>query len=131
MYSPLGLVIFVAVEGTCLFYKRSRSLYFKLYSFAAAYEMTNVISLACKQKRTRNWPRRTVPCDLRRASLPVPPLFSIMLFATLCSKKWYDMPHIRCGIHSLQWSTIPRIGRHSAVYNKSACALFFINYNNR
>ena len=30
---------------------------------------------------------------------------------------WYDMPHIGCGIHSRQWSTIPRIGRHSAVYN--------------
>ena len=32
VYSPLGLVIFVAVEGTCMFYKRSRSLYFKFYS---------------------------------------------------------------------------------------------------
>ena len=53
--------------------------------------------------------RRTVPCDLRRASLPVPPLFSIMFLDTLCSKKWYDVPHIGCGIHSLQWSTIQRL----------------------
>ena len=35
-------------------------------------------------------------------SLPVPPLFSIMFLDTLCTKKWYDMPHVGCGIHSLQ-----------------------------
>ena len=56
-------------------------------------------------------------CDLRRATLPVASLFSILFLDTLCSKKWYDMPHIGCGIHSLQWSTIPRIGRHSAGYS--------------
>ena len=47
----------------------------------------------------------------------VPPPFSILFLETLCSKKWYDMLHIGCGIHSLQWSTIPRIGRHSTGYS--------------
>ena len=47
----------------------------------------------------------------------LPSLLAILLLDTLCSKKWYDMPHIGCGIHLRQWSTIPRIGRHSAVYN--------------
>ena len=61
--------------------------------------------------------RRIVPCDLRRASLPVAAAISIMFLDTLCSKKWYDMPHIGCGIHSLEWATISRIGRHSAGYN--------------
>ena len=41
----------------------------------------------------------------------------ILFLDTFSSKKWYDMPHIGCGIHSLQWSTIPRIGRHSAGYS--------------
>ena len=100
---------------------------FQILFVAAAYEQTNAISRARKAAVNRNAlaidrrpparRRRTVPCDLRRASLPVPPLFSIMFLDTLCSKKWYDMPHIRCGIHSHQWSTIPRIGRHSAGYN--------------
>ena len=44
----------------------------------------------------------------------LPSLFSIMFLDTLYSKKWYDMPHIGCGIHSLHRSTISRIGRHSA-----------------
>ena len=35
-----------------------------------------------------------MPCDPRRASLPVPPLFAIMFLETLCSKKLYDMPHV-------------------------------------
>ena len=47
----------------------------------------------------------------------LPSLFSIMFLDTLYSKKWYDMPHIGCGIHSLQRSTICRIDRHSAGYN--------------
>ena len=34
--------------------------------------------------------------------------FAIMFLDTLCSKKWYS---------TIQWSTIPRIGRHSAGYN--------------
>ena len=57
-----------------------------------------------------------MPFDLRGASLPVAVAISIMFLDTLYSKKWYDMPHIGCDIHSLQ-STISRIGRRSAGYN--------------
>ena len=109
-----------------MFYKRSRTL-FQILFVAAAYEQTNVMSRVRKAAVHRNASaigrrpparrRQTVPCDLRRASLPVPPLFSIMFLDTLCSKKWYDVPHVGCGIHSLQWSTIHRFGRHSAGYN--------------
>ena len=52
-----------------------------------------------------------MPCDLRRASAGAAAI-SILFLDTLCSKKWYDMPHIGCGIHSIH-----RIGRHSAGYN--------------
>ena len=31
-------------------------------------------------------------------------------------KEVYDVPYIGCGIQSLQWSMIHRIGRHSAGY---------------
>ena len=99
---------------------------FQIIFVAAAYEQTNVISRARKVavnrtalaigRRHSARRQRTVPCDLRRACLPVLPLFAIIFLDTLCSK-WYDMPHIGCGIHSLQWSTIPLIGRHSAGYN--------------
>ena len=51
------------------------------------------------------------------AGLPVASLFAIMFLDTLYSKKWYNMPHIGCGIHLLQRSTISRIGRHPAGYN--------------
>ena len=47
----------------------------------------------------------------------LPSLLSVMFLDTLYSKKWYDMPHIGCGNHSLQRSTISRIDRHSAGYN--------------
>ena len=47
----------------------------------------------------------------------LPSLFSIMFSDTLYSKKWYDMPHIGCGIHSLQRFTISRIDRHPAGHN--------------
>ena len=100
---------------------------FQILFVAAAYEQTNVISLARKAAVHRNAlaidrrpparRRRTVPCVLRRASLPVPPLFPIMFIDTLYSKKWYDMLHIGCGIRSLCRSTISRIGRHPAGYN--------------
>ena len=98
---------------------------FQILFVAAAYEQTNVISRARKATVHRNAlaidrrpparRRRTVPCDLRRAESAG--AAAIMFLDTLCSKKWYDMPHIGCGINSLQWSTIPRIGRHSAGYN--------------
>ena len=107
----------------CMFYKRSRSNYIRCGCLR-----TDQCNIACPKaavnrnalaidRRPPARRRRTVPCDLRRASLPVPPLCPILFLDTLCSKKWYDMPHIGCGIHSLQWSTIPRIGRHSAGYS--------------
>ena len=116
VYSPFGLVIFVAVERTFVCFTKSHEHYFKFYSLRLLW--------------------RTVPCDrggeLCRVISAVrvcrlPSLLAMLLLDTLCSKKWYDMTHIGCGIHWRQWSTIPRIGRHSAVYNSSACALFFIN----
>ena len=74
---------------------------FQILFVVAAYEQTNVISRVRKDAVHRNAlaidrrpparRRRTVLCDLRHASLPVPPLFSIMFLDTLCSKKWYDM----------------------------------------
>ena len=45
--------------------------------------------------------QRIAPFDLRGASLPVSGAISIMFLETLCSKNWYDMLHIGCGIHSL------------------------------
>ena len=63
-----------------MFYSLLRTL-FQILFVAAAYEQTNVISRARKaavhiisQAIGRRAParrRRTVPCDLRRASLPV------------------------------------------------------------
>ena len=128
MYSPLGLVICVAVERTCMFYKSSRSLkLFQILFVAAAYEQTNAISRACEAAYINALAILAVATllggielllliyDVRVCRLPS--LLAILLLGTLCSKKWYDMPHTGCGIHSRQWSTIPRIGRHSAVYN--------------
>ena len=132
MYSPLGLVIFVAVERTFVCFTKSHE-HFISNSIRCGCLRTDQCNIACSKAAVhRNAlaiDRRppplsppppppppceaatNLPCDLRRASLLVPPL------DTLCSKKWYDMPHIGCGIHSLQWSTIPRIGRHSAGYS--------------
>ena len=84
---------------------------FQILFVAAAYAKTNVLSCACKAALNRN------ALATGRASLLVAALFTIMFLDTLCSKKWYDMPHIGCGIHALQRSTISRIGRHSAGYN--------------
>ena len=127
MYSPLGLVIFVAVERTSVCFTKGHD-HFISNSIHCGCLRTDQCNVACSKaavnrnalaidRRPPARRRRTVPCDLRRVSLPVPPLFSILFLDTLCSKKWYDMPHIGCGIHSLQWSTIPRIGRHSTGYS--------------
>ena len=114
MYSPLGLVIFVAVEGTFVCFTKGQDHLFQIQFVAAAYEQTNACLClrSCIQKCTGNIGRRhsarrhrIAPFDLRRASLPVAVAIS------------YTVQHIGCGIHSRQWSTIPRIGRHSAVYN--------------
>ena len=100
VYSPLGLVIFVAVERTFVCFTKSHEHFISnsircgcLRTDQMQYRMHWQLTAAPPARR-----RRSVPCDLRRASLPVPPLLG-------------------CGIHSLQWSTIPRIGRHSAGYN--------------
>ena len=77
---------------------------FQILFVAATYEKTNVISRAC----AGNWPSPlceaatncavwSPPCESADAAA-----ISIMFLDTLCSKKWYDMPHIGCGIHSLQ-----------------------------
>ena len=66
---------------------------FQILFVAAAYEQTNVIPRARKaavhinalaiDRRPPARRRRIVPCDLRRARLPVPPLFTIMFLDTL------------------------------------------------
>ena len=95
----------------CMFYKRSRSLISN--SIRCDCLRTDQCNIACPKaavnrnaleidRRPPARRRRTVPCDLRRASLPVPLYCFLMVW---------------CGIHSLQWSTIPRIGRHSAGYS--------------
>ena len=127
MYSPPGLVIFVAVEGTFVHFTKGHDHFISnsIRCDCLRQDQCNIACLrSCIQKCTGNIGRRhsarrqrIAPFDLRRASLPVPPLFSIMFLDTLYSKKWYDMPHTGCGIHSLQRSTISRIGRHSAGYN--------------
>ena len=127
VYSPLGVVIFVAVERTFVCFIKGHD-HFISNSIRCGCLRTDQCNIACPKaavnrnalaidRRPPPKRRRTVPCDLRRASLPVLPLFVILFLDTLCSKKWYDMPHIGCGIHSLQWSTIHRFGRHSAGYS--------------
>ena len=77
MYSPLGLVIFVAVERTCMFYKRSRSLYFKFYSLQLLtpipmqYRVPAKLHTGNIGRRHSARRQRIAPFDLRRASLPV------------------------------------------------------------
>ena len=89
---------------------------FQILFVAAAYAKTNVISRACEAAyRNALAILRLLIYAVRVCRLPS--LFSIMFLDTLYSKKWYDMPHIGCGIHSLQRSTISRIGRHLAGYN--------------
>ena len=87
MYSPLCLVIFVAVEGTFVCFTKGRDHFILNSIRCGCLQQTNVISCARKTAVHRNAlaidrrpparRRRTVPCDLRCASLPVPPLFAI------------------------------------------------------
>ena len=103
MYSPLGLVIFVAVERTCVCFTKSHEHFILNYirygcirtdqcNIACSKTAINRNALAIDRRPPPHAPprpppippppppparrRRTVPCDLRRASLPVPPLFS-------------------------------------------------------
>ena len=127
VYSPLGLVIFVAVERTFVCFTKGQDHLFQILFVAAAYEQTNAISRACEAAYRNALAILAVVTLLGGIELLLliyavrvcrsPSLLAIHLLDTLCSKKWYDMPHIGCGIHSLQWSTIPRIGRHSAGYS--------------
>ena len=122
MYSPPGLVIFEAVEWTCTF-KKGHDHFISNYIRCGCLrqDQCNIACLrSCVQKCTGNIGRRhsarrqrIAPFDLGRASLPVAVAIPIMFLETLCSK-WYDMPHTGSGIHSLQRSTISRIGRHPA-----------------
>ena len=100
---------------------------FQILFVAAAYAKTNAISRAC-EAACRNALAILAVATLRGGGelrlliyavriCRLPSLFAIMFLDTLYSKKWYDMPHIGCGIHLLQRSTISRIGRHSAGYN--------------
>ena len=90
MYSPLGLVIFVAVERTFVCFTKGHDHLFQILFIAAAYEQTNECNIACPKaavnrnalaidRRPPARRRRTVPCDLRRASLPVPPLYCFLI----------------------------------------------------
>ena len=100
---------------------------FQILFVAAAYAKTNAISRACEAAYRNALAILAVATllggnELRLLIYAVrvcrlPSLFSIMFLDNLCSKKWYNMPHIGCGIHSLQRSSISRIGRHSAGYN--------------
>ena len=100
---------------------------FQILFVAAAYAKTNAISRACEAAYRNALAILAVATLLGGNELllliyavrvcRLPSLLAIMLLDTLHSKKWYDMPHIGCGIHSLQRSTISRIGRHSAGYN--------------
>ena len=127
MYSPPGLVIFVAVEGTFVHFTKCHDHFISNYIRCGCYAKTNAISRACEAAYITALAILAVATlrvgdELRLLIYAVrvcrlPSLFSIMFLDTLYSKKWYDMPHIGRGIHSLQRSTISRIGRHSAGYN--------------
>ena len=120
MYSPLGLAIFVAVERTFVCFTKGQDHLFQILFVAAAYEQTNAISHACEAAYRNALAILAVVTLLGGIELLLliyavrvcrsPSLLAIHLLDTLSSKKW-------CGIHSLQWSTIPRIGRHSAGYS--------------
>ena len=112
---------------------------FQILFVAAVYAKTNAISRACKAAY-RNALAILAVATLRGGNelrlliyavrvCRLPSLFSIMFLDTLYSKKWYDMPHIGCGIHSLQSSTISRIGRHSAGYNIGMRVVLYLYYN--
>ena len=79
----------------CMFYKRSRSLISN--SIRCGCLRTDQCNIACSKaavninalaigRRPPARRRRTVPCDLRRASLPVPPLF-LYCFLILCVQR--------------------------------------------
>ena len=95
MYSPLGLVIFVAVEGTFVHFTEGHDHYFKFYSLRLLTAKTNVISRACEAAYRNALAILAVGNELRLLIYAVrvcrlPLLFAIMFLDTLYSKKWYD-----------------------------------------
>ena len=91
----LGLVIFVAVERTFVCFTKGHD-HFISNSIRCGCLRTDQCNIACPKAVNRNAlaidcrpparRRRTVPCDLRRASLPVPPLF-LYCFMILCVQR--------------------------------------------
>ena len=87
MYSPLGLVIFVGVEGTFeRFTKGHDNFHFKHY-------LLRLLMPKPTQYREPSNQRGDELCLVIYAVrvCRLPPLFSIMFLDTFCSKKWYDM----------------------------------------
>ena len=118
MYSPPGLVIFVAVEGTFVHFTKGHDHFISnsIHCGCLRQDQCNIACLrSCIQKCTGNIGgrhsarrQRIAPFDLRGASLPVPPLFSILFLDTVfkevvryaAHRVWYsfasevhDFPH--------------------------------------
>ena len=122
---------------TCTFYKRSQSLYFKFYSLRLLTPRPMQYRVPEKLHIEMHWQYWLSPLrggnELRLLIYAVrvcrlPSLFSIMFLDTLYSKKWYDRVirvFIRCSCPRFPALVDIRL------VTISACALFFINYNNR
>ena len=112
MHAPPGLVIFEAVEGTFVHFTKGHD-HFISNSIRCGCIRQDQCNIAACEVAYRNelaiiLAVATLPSgnELRRLIFAVrvcrlPSLFSIMFSDTLCVKKWYDMPRIGCGIHSL------------------------------
>ena len=104
MYFPLGLVIFVAVEGTFVCFTKGQDHLFQIQFVAAAYEQTNTCLClrSCIQKCTGNIGRRhsarrhrIAPFDLRRASLPVAVAISYtVVLRHAAHRVWYSFASV-------------------------------------
>ena len=114
VHSPLGLVIFVAVEGTFVCFTKGHD-HFISNSIRCGFLRQDQCNVACLEN-CMHWQLAVVTLrggnELRLLIYAVqvcrfPPLFSIMFLDPLCSKKWYDMLYIECGIHSLQFHDFP------------------------
>ena len=103
MYSPLGLVIFVAVERTFVCFAKGQDHLFQIQFVAAAYEQTNACLFlrSCIQKCTDNIGRRhsarrhrIAPFDLRRARLPVAVAISYTVVRHAAHRVWYSFASV-------------------------------------
>ena len=97
-------MIFVAVEGTFVRFTKGHD-HFILNSICCGFLRQNQCNVACLEIciKKKYWRLAVAPLrcgnELRLLICAVrvcrfPPLFAIMFLDTLCSKKWYDMPHI-------------------------------------